>query len=211
VRGEDFVRVSLAGTPRAGVLTQASVLTATSNPTRTSPVKRGRWVLDNILGAPPPPPPPGAGDLPDDPQAMRSGSLRQRLEQHRADATCASCHQRMDPLGFGLENFDAIGAWRNRDGESPIDASGTLPGGPSFDGPDELRADLKARPEVFARCLTEKLLTYALGRGVERRERRGVDAIVRRLARHDYRFAALVLALVHSDLFQSRRPEGANP
>jgi hypothetical protein len=211
VHGEDFVRVSLAGTPRAGILTQASVLTATSNPTRTSPVKRGRWVLDNILGAPPAPPPPGAGDLSDDPQGVRSGSLRQRLERHRTDAACASCHQRMDPLGFGLENFDAIGAWRDRDGESPIDASGTLPGGQSFDSTDELRAALKARPDVFVRCLAEKLLTYALGRGVERRERRSVDAIVRRLARHDYRFSALVLALVHSDLFQTRQARGANP
>jgi len=140
---------------------------------------------------------------------VRSGSLRQRLEQHRADAACASCHQRMDPLGFGLENFDAIGAWRNHDGELPIDAAGTLPGGLSFDGPGELRSVLRARPDVFARCLTEKLLTYALGRGVERRDRRSVDAIVRRLARHDYRFSALVLALVHSDPFRSR-PEGAN-
>jgi Protein of unknown function (DUF1592)/Protein of unknown function (DUF1588)/Protein of unknown function (DUF1587)/Protein of unknown function (DUF1585)/Protein of unknown function (DUF1595) len=211
VRGTDFVRVSLAGTARAGVLTQASVLTATSNPTRTSPVKRGRWVLDNILGSPPPPPPPGAGDLPDDSRTVRSSSLRQRLERHRADLACASCHRRMDPLGFGLENFDAIGAWRNSDGESSIDASGTLPGGLSFHGPAELRAVLKAQPDVFARCFTEKLLTYALGRGIERRDRRGVQHIVRQLARNDYRFSALVLALVHSDPLQLRRPGGVNP
>jgi hypothetical protein len=203
VRGNEFVRVSLAGTPRAGVLTQGSVLVATSNPTRTSPVKRGKWILDNILGTPPPAPPPGAGDLRE--EHMQLTSLRQRLERHRSDPGCASCHEQMDPLGFGLESFDGIGAWRTRDGESDIDSSGTLPGGQSFHGPDQLRALLKSRPEPFARCLTEKLLTYALGRGIDPHERRLVDAIVRRLAQKNYRFSALVLAIVHSDAFQSHR------
>jgi hypothetical protein len=206
VQGDEFRRVSLAGTPRAGVLTQAGVLTITSNPTRTSPVKRGKWILDNILGTPPAPPPPGAGDLRDDPHGVPSGSLRQRMERHRSNPECASCHSRMDPLGFGLENFDAIGAWRDRDGTSPIDGSGTLPGGESFDGPAQLRASLKARPDDFARCLVEKLLTYALGRGVERRDRPAVNAMVRKLARQDYRFSALVLAVVQTDLFQVRKP-----
>jgi hypothetical protein len=192
-------------------LTHASVLSVTSNPTRTSPVKRGKWILDNILGAPPPPPPPGAGDLRDDPEGMPSGSLRQRLERHRANPDCASCHQRMDPLGFGLENFDAVGAWRDRDGASPIDASGTLPGGRSFDGPAQLRASLKVRPDAFARCFVEKLLTYALGRGIERRDRPAVSEIVRKLARHDYRFSALVLAVVQSDLFQAPKGGGGQP
>jgi hypothetical protein len=202
VAGDEFRRVSLAGTPRGGILTQASVLAVTSNPTRTSPVKRGKWVLDNILGAPPPPPPPGAGDLREDRQAALSGPLRQRLERHRTDPACASCHRRMDPLGFGLENFDAVGAWRSRDGAFPIDASGTLPGGTAFNGPTELRAVLKTRPNVFARCLAEKLFVYALGRGIDRHDRRVIEAIVRKLARHDYRFSALVLAIVQSDSFQ---------
>jgi hypothetical protein len=208
VHGTEFRRVSLSGTPRAGILTQASVLTVTSNPTRTSPVKRGKWILDNILGEPPPPPPPGAGDLRDDHEGVPAGSLRQRLERHRANPDCASCHHRMDPLGFGLENFDAVGAWRDRDGASLIDATGTLPGGQPFNGPAQLRASLKARPDAFARCLVEKLLTYALGRGIERRDRRAVSEIVRKIARKDYRFSALVLAVVQSDLFQERKGEG---
>jgi hypothetical protein len=207
VPGNEFRRVSLAGIARAGILTQASVLTVTSNPTRTSPVKRGKWILDNILGTPPPPPPPGAGDLGDDPEGVPSGSLRQRLEQHRANPSCASCHRRMDPLGFGLENFDAVGAWRDSDGPFPIDSSGTLPGGQSFNGPPQLRAILKARPDAFARCLTEKLLTYALGRGLERRDRRALNEIVRKLAPKGYRFSILVLAIAHSDPFQRRRGE----
>ncbi|HTU93051.1 MAG TPA: DUF1592 domain-containing protein [Gemmataceae bacterium] len=204
VHGEEFRRISLAGTPRAGVLTQASVLTVTSNPTRTSPVKRGKWILDNILGAPPPPPPPGAGDLRDDHSASLSGSLRQRLEQHRANPDCASCHRRMDPLGFGLENFDAIGTWREREGALAIDASGTLPGGVSFNGPAELRAILKGRPDAFARCFTEKLFIYALGRGLDRRDRLAVDAIVRKIAHREYRFSSLILAIVFSEPFQGR-------
>jgi Protein of unknown function (DUF1592)/Protein of unknown function (DUF1588)/Protein of unknown function (DUF1585)/Protein of unknown function (DUF1587)/Protein of unknown function (DUF1595)/Planctomycete cytochrome C len=208
VRGAEFRRVSLAGTPRGGLLTQASVLAVTSHPTRTSPVKRGKWVLETLLGAPPPPPPPGVEDLKDGDKVVLSGSLRQRMEQHRTNPSCAACHARMDPLGFGLENFDALGAWRTHDGLHPIDASGTLPGGQSFDGPAELRAVLKARRQAFARCLAEKLLTYALGRGVEPSDGRAVDAIARRLARNDYRFSALVLAVVQSEPFQTRGARG---
>jgi hypothetical protein len=204
VHGDAFRRVRLTGMSRGGMLTQAGVLTITANPTRTSPVKRGKWILENILGAPPPPPPPGAGDLRDDRPARLSGSLRQRMEQHRANPDCASCHRRMDPLGFGLENFDAVGAWRDREGELPIDASGTLPGGVSFRGPAELRAVLKNRPNAFARCFTEKMLTYALGRGLDRRDRRCVDDIVRKLTRREYRFSALILAIVFSESFQER-------
>jgi hypothetical protein len=202
IRGDKFCRVSLAGTPRGGILTQASVLAVTSNPTRTSPVKRGKWILENILGAPSPPPPPNVEDLKEDEQTVLAGSLRQRMEQHRTNPNCASCHARMDPLGFGLENFDALGAWRTHEGPHPIDASGTLPGGRSFKGPAELRAILKTRQRAFARCLTEKLLTYALGRGVDHSDRCAVDAVARQLAHNDYRFTALVLAIVHSDPFQ---------
>jgi hypothetical protein len=204
VKGEEFQRVQVPGGQRGGILTMASILTVTSNPTRTSPVKRGKWILENILNAPPPPPPPEAGELKESPEALNAGSLRQRMEQHRARAECASCHQRMDPLGFGFENFDAIGAWRSRDGSFPIDASGTLPSGESFQGPAELKKVLRGRAPAFARCLAEKMLTYALGRGLEVYDRRAVDDIVRALAEDRYRVSALVRAVVRSDPFQLR-------
>jgi hypothetical protein len=208
VKGDEFRRVSLAGTPRGGILTQAAVLAVTSNPTRTSPVKRGKWILDNILGTPPPPPPPGVEELKDDKEAVLSGTLRQRMEQHRANPNCASCHQRMDPLGFGFENFDAVGAWRTHEGKHAIDPSGTLPGGQTFKGPAELRRILKGRQDAFARCLAEKLLTYALGRGVERYDRCALDQIVKNTAGGDYRFSRLVIEIVKSDPFQKRRGKG---
>jgi mono/diheme cytochrome c family protein len=203
VQGEQFRRVQLTGKQRGGVLTQASVLTVTSNPTRTSPVKRGKYILENILGTPPPPPPPDVPELDEDKEL--TGSLRQRMEQHRAKPLCASCHQRMDPLGFGLENFDGLGAWRGKDGKFPIDASGVLPGGEKFNGPAELKAVLKEKKVDFCRCLTEKMLTYALGRGLEYYDKCVVDDIVAALAKNDYRFTALVLEIVKSEPFQKRR------
>jgi mono/diheme cytochrome c family protein len=209
VKGEEFRRVSLTGTPRGGILTQAAVLSVTSNPTRTSPVKRGKWILENILGTPPPPPPPGVEELKDDKEAVLSGSLRQRMEQHRANPNCATCHQRMDPLGFGFENFDAVGGWRTREGKHAIDPSGVLPNGQSFKGPVELRAILKTRREAFARCLAEKLLTYALGRGVERFDRCALDDIVKSAAKDDFKFSRLALDIVKSDPFQKRRGKGS--
>jgi hypothetical protein len=208
VKGDEFRKVALTGAHRAargGVLTQAAVLAVTSNPTRTSPVKRGKWVLENVLGTPPPPPPPGVEELKEGKDVELKGSLRQRMEQHRADPGCASCHRRMDPLGFGFENFDAVGAWRDRDGKHAIDPSGVLPNGQSFKGPAELKAILKGRSDAFARCLAEKMLTYALGRGVERSDRCAVDEIARNLAREQFRFSALVLQIVKSDPFQKRR------
>jgi hypothetical protein len=209
VTGPEFRKVSLKDSPRGGLLTEASVLAVTSNPTRTSPVKRGKWVLENLLGTPPPPPPANVEQLKDDkPGAELSGTLRQRMEQHRANPSCANCHERMDPLGFGLENFDAVGAWRTADGKEPIDASGVLPGGKTFKGPAELKAVLLSRKEQFARCLAEKVLTYALGRGIERADHCAVDAIARELAAGDYKFSALVLAIVHSEPFQKRLPQG---
>jgi hypothetical protein len=207
VKGDEFRRVSLKGTPRAGVLTQASVLAVTSNPTRTSPVKRGKFILDNILGTPPPPPPPDVEELKEGEELK--GTLRQRMEQHRANPSCASCHARMDPLGFGFENFDAIGAWRTHEGKHAIDASGVLPGGESFKGPAGLRAVLRGKKDLFARCLAEKLLTYALGRGVERADRCFVEEIARNLAKEEYRFSALVHEIVKSDPFQKRKGRGA--
>ncbi len=204
IRGDAFVRVSLQGGVRGGLLTQASVLTVTSNPTRTSPVKRGRWVLEQMLGTPPPPPPPDVPAL-DGAGAMTQGTLRQRMEQHRANPSCAGCHARMDPLGFAFENFNAIGAFRDKDGDSAIDASGTLPDGKTFNGPGELKTLLKGKKELFCRCLTEKMLTYALGRGLEYYDRRAVDTIDASLARNDYRFSILVTEIVRSDPFRLRR------
>jgi hypothetical protein len=211
VKGPKFRRVSLAGTPRGGVVTQASVLTVTSNPTRTSPVKRGKWILDNILGEPPPDPPPGVPQLAEDEQAVSSGSLRERLEQHRSKETCAVCHRKMDALGFAMENFDAVGAWRTRDGEFEIDPSGVLPEGQTFKGPAELKAILLTNSrESFVRCLAEKMLTYALGRGLEYYDRCAVDDIVKALAENDYKFSTLILEIVKSDPFQKRRGKGSD-
>ncbi len=205
VSGPEFRRVDLTGTPRGGVLTQGSVLTISSYATRTSPVLRGKWILDNLFNAPPPAPPPDVPNL-DEKAIGTAASMRKQLEAHRKDPTCASCHRRMDPLGFGLENFDAVGAWRTTDGKFPIDATGFLPDGDEFNGPDELRAVLTKQPEAFARCLTSKLLTYALGRGLERYDTRTVNLIAGRLPAHDYKFSALVLEIVNSLPFQSRRP-----
>lgn len=206
VSGPEFRKVSLKGTPRGGLLTQASILTLTSNPTRTSPVKRGKWVLDNLLGAPPPPPPPNVPELPE--HGELHGTLRQRLEQHRADPLCSSCHARMDPIGFGLENFNAIGGWRTRDGREPLDTTGQLTSGETFKDAVELRAILrKKKKDDFLRCLTEKMLTYALGRGLEYYDRCAVDKITSRLPRRGHKFSALVLEVVQSVPFQYRRAE----
>ncbi|PYR91664.1 MAG: hypothetical protein DMF84_16160 [Acidobacteria bacterium] len=205
VSGPEFRRVDLTGTPRGGVLTQASVLTVSSYATRTSPVLRGKWILENLLNAPPPVPPPDVPNL-DEAAVGTSASLREQLEAHRKDPTCASCHRKMDPLGFGLENFDAVGAWRTTDGKFPIDATGYLPDGDEFDGPEGLRGVLRHQPNAFARCLTSKLLTYALGRGLERYDSRTVKQIASRLPARNYRFSALVLEIVNSLPFQSRRP-----
>ncbi|HWB12379.1 MAG TPA: DUF1592 domain-containing protein [Pirellulales bacterium] len=204
VTGPEFRRVKLDDPDRGGLVTHASVLTATSNPTRTSPVKRGKWILEVLLDMPPPPPPPNAGDLKDEGQVAASGSLRQRMEQHRANPSCASCHVLMDSLGFGLENFDAVGAWRDRDGAFAIDASGELPDGSSFKGPRELKAILKQKKDEFVRCLSAKMLTYALGRGLEAYDRCAVDEISATVAQDGYKFSALIRAIVLSDPFQKR-------
>jgi hypothetical protein len=206
VTGPEFRRVDLATEQRGGILTHASVLTVSSYPTRTSPVIRGKYVLQNILGTPPPPPPPDVPAL-DEESVGNAGSLRQQLEKHRTNAICASCHNRMDVLGFGLENYDAIGRWRTMDGKFAIDAGGTLPNGKSFRTPAELRALLKDDLPDFNRSLTEKLLTYALGRGLERYDKRTVEGIARDVAASGYRFQTLVREVVRSLPFQSRRGE----
>jgi mono/diheme cytochrome c family protein len=211
VTGDEFQRVRLSDGRRGGVLTQASVLTVTSNPTRTSPVKRGKWILENLLNAPPSPPPPNVPEFKDTPEVALSAPLRVRLEQHRANPSCASCHDRMDPLGFCLENYDAVGAWRTRDGSFPIDPSGTLPGGQAVVGPADLKKVLRNRSEEFGRCLTEKLLTYALGRGPEPADKCTIDRAVAALAKDDDRLSRLVLEIVKSEPFLKRRSQRGNP
>jgi mono/diheme cytochrome c family protein len=204
VSGPQFREVDLTGTPRGGVLTQGSVLAVSSYATRTSPVLRGKWVLDNLLNAPPPEPPADVPNL-DETKIGTAASMREQLEEHRKNTICASCHRRMDPLGFGLENFDAVGAWRTMEGKFPIDASGQLPDGRRFTGPDELRTILSADRDKFARAITLKLLTYGLGRGLERYDARTVKLIASRLPKYDYKFSGLVLEIVNSLPFQSRR------
>jgi Protein of unknown function (DUF1588)/Protein of unknown function (DUF1585)/Protein of unknown function (DUF1592) len=207
VGGSNFQRVTLSPEyHRGGVLTQAAILTVSSYPTRTSPVIRGKWILDNILNAPPPPPPPNVPNL-DESAIGSTASLRQQLEQHRRNPVCAGCHARMDPLGFGLENYDAIGRWRTEDGKFAIDSSGRLPGGRTFYGPEELKQILLADKQAFTRCLTEKLLTYALGRGLEDYDAPAVQAIVSRAAEADYKFSSLIEGVVLSRPFRMRRGE----
>ncbi len=203
VNGPEFRRVALPDRRRGGVLTQASVLTVTSNPTRTSPVKRGKWILEQLLGTPPPPPPAAVEPLAEGPTTDGT-TLRQRMEQHRANPNCAVCHAKLDPLGFGLENYDPIGAWRSEDGGQPIDSSGELPDGSRFSGPEQLKDWLLARQDDFVRAFAEKLLTYALGRGLEPYDRCTVDDVVAAARADGYRFSSFVLAIVASDAFRRR-------
>jgi hypothetical protein len=205
IRGDNFVKVALLDGERGGILTQGSVLTVTSNPTRTSPVKRGRWVLEQILGQPPPPPPPNVPELPEGSQAVASGSLRQRMEQHRANPACANCHTRMDAIGFALENYNAVGAWRTKDGSFEIDPSGTLPDGSTFKGVADLKKTILAKKDLFARCMIEKMMIYALGRGLEPYDDRAVDKALASLTKNQYRFSSLVAEIVKSDPFRLRR------
>ena len=205
IKGDAFQRVAIKNPIRGGILTHASVLTVTSNPTRTSPVKRGRWVLEQILGAPPPPPPPDVPELEEDHEAITGTTLRERLEQHRDDPGCANCHAKMDPIGFAMENFDAIGKFREKDGELAIDTEGQLPDGTSFQGIVDLKQILIDRKKQFAKCLTEKMLIYALGRGLEYYDKPTVDRIVTQLEANDYKVSVLITEIVKSDPFRLRR------
>ena len=207
VADNEHQRVTLADSRRGGVLTHASVLTLTSFPTRTSPVVRGAWILENILGTPPPPPPDDIPKIEDNPQKLL-GTFRERLDQHRADPSCASCHARIDPLGFGLENYDPIGRWRSTERGAVLDSSGILPSGESFQNWTELKQILTNNPDDFIRSFTEKMLTYALGRGVETFDRPVVAGIEDTLASDDYRFHSLIREIVLSVPFQMRRSEG---
>ena len=207
IYGDRFRRVTLdPDHPRGGLLGHGGLLMVTSYPNRTSPVVRGKWLLETILGAPPPEPPPNVPGLPDRGEGGEPASVRERLERHRANPACAGCHAPMDPLGFALENFDAIGTWRaTSEAGQPIDASATMPGGAAFEGPAGLRRVLLSRGEDFAATVTEKLLAYALGRGLEYTDRPAVRRILRDAAGDDYRWSSIVLGIAKSTPFQWRR------
>lgn len=210
IDGEKFQRVELDGVQRGGVLTQGAIMTVSSYPTRTSPPVRGKWVLENLLGTPPPPPPPNVPPL-DESKAAETMTLRERLKQHRQDPSCSPCHNLMDPIGFGLESYDAVGAWRTHDGEALIDTSGVLPDGKSFQGAKDLKQVLKSQSGAFTRNVSEKLLTYALGRGLERYDQPTVDNIVAQVEANNNRFSALVMEVVQSAPFQLRTQAGVQP
>jgi hypothetical protein len=204
VYGDQFRRVPVSDPNRRGLLGHGSLLTVTSYATRTSPVLRGKWILENVLGAPPPPPPPDVPELTDNAEA-RALSMRERMEQHRRNPVCASCHAKMDPLGLALENFDAIGQWRPYYGlNRAIDAVGALPDGTPFDGPAGLARSLLERPELFVVTLTEKLLIYALGRGLEYYDAPTVRAVTHESGRDEYSFSSIVLGIIRSAPFQMR-------
>ena len=205
ISGDEFRRVVVNAEQRGGLLGQASILTVTSNPTRTSPVKRGKWILENLLASPPPPAPAGVPPLKESTRREPIElSLKERMAQHRSNPACAACHQLMDPLGFGLENYDATGVWRTNDGNADVDASGDLPDGRKFTGPKELRAILLERSDDFRRCFTEKLLTYSLGRGLEYFDDCAVRAIVDHGKSEGDRVSGYVLGIVHSTAFRQR-------
>lgn len=205
-------RVSLPeGSRRGGVMTMAGPLAVGSFPNRTSPVLRGKWVLETLLGTPPPPPPPNVPELPENREGEPPKTLRERLMTHRENPVCASCHDRIDPIGFGLENFDAIGRWRDEDAGRPIDASGQLPDGSAFEGPDALKAILMDRKDDFIRHLTEKMLGYALGRGLVLEDHCTVEAIVEKLKANGYRARVLIWEIVNSVPFQYRPPNENAP
>ena len=204
VYGNYFRRVTLKDENRWGLLGKAAVLMVTSYNSRTAPTLRGKWLLENILGTPPPPPPPNVPSLKEDKEVQQL-SMRQRMELHRTDPVCASCHTRMDPLGFALENFDAIGRWRTVNSDNtPIDVSGAMPDGTKFVGPAELRKALLNRSEQFVGTLTEKLFIYALGRGVEYYDEPAIRKIVREAAPNDYRWSSIIMGIVKSVPFQMR-------
>ena len=207
VYGNRFRKVTFAAGERAGLLSHGSVMTVTSYPNRTSPVLRGKWVLENLLGAPPPEPPPDVPTLEEENEAGEPLTMRQAMVRHREDPACSVCHAPMDPIGFSLENFDAIGRWRDTTAGVPVDASGTLPDGAAFEGPTGLRDLLLARPDDFVGTVTEKLMGYALGRAIEYHDAPTVRKIVREAAGDDYRWSSIVLGIVKSTAFQMRRSD----
>ena len=211
IYGTQFRRVPVTNDARRGLLGHGSILTVTSQPNRTSPVLRGKWILDNLLGTPPPAPPAVVPPLKENSERERPLTMREQMEEHRANPACAGCHKLMDPLGFALENFDGVGAWRTSDSRAPIDPSSELADGTRVAGPAALRQSLVARPTVFAGTMAEKMLTYALGRGLEHYDMPAVRAIVRDAGRSDYRFSSLVLGIVNSVPFQMRARASQEP
>ena len=212
VYGSHFRRVTMTDANRRGLLGQGSVLTVTSYSTRTSPTVRGKYLLTNILGTPPPPPPPNVPALKENGEnGEPPTSVRARMEAHRKNPVCAGCHARMDPLGFAFENFTAIGKWRTTDAGTPIDASGAMPDGTKFANPAQFREALLGHRDEFVRTVTERLLTYALGRGVEYYDMPAVRGILGSAAPGDYRWSSLVLGIVKSAPFQGTRPRGGVP
>jgi hypothetical protein len=201
IYGNNFRRVTFPDGTRGGLLGQASVLTVTSYPNRTSVVIRGRWLLANMLGSPPPPPPPDVPTLKEAGESGQPRALRERMEIHRKNPACASCHQRMDPLGFSLENFDAVGKWRKEADGVPVDPVATLPDGSHFDGLSGLRTLLVSHQEDFARTFSGKLLAYAIGRGIESYDLPAIRKIAREAARDDYRWSSIVMGIVESTPF----------
>ena len=207
VKGPDFRKVDLTTDQRGGILTQGAVLAVSSYPTRTSPTIRGKYVLSNVLGTPPPPPPPDVPAL-DVSKVGSDISLRKQLEAHRSNPVCASCHSKMDVLGFGLENYNAIGKWRTMDGKFPVDVGGTMPNGKSFETAAQMRTVLEGNsmPQI-TRCLTEKVMTYALGRGMQPYDNRTLSQITKTVEADGLHFQTLIYEVVHSLPFQSRRGE----
>jgi hypothetical protein len=201
VYGSHFRRVPVGDPQRRGLLGHASILTVTSQANRTSPVTRGKWILENLLGAPPPAAP---ANVPALEATEAKGTLRQRMEQHRRNPVCASCHKVMDPLGFALENFNALGQWRSQDEGHPVDAAGIMPDGSKFNGVGGLRSALLAKPEIFVETMTEKMMTYALGRGLEYYDAPAIRHVARAVKQQDNRFSELVLGIVTSTPFRMR-------
>jgi hypothetical protein len=204
VTGSRFRRVAVADPQRRGLLGHGSILAITSHPNRTSPVKRGKWILENLMGSPPPPPPPNVPIFEEKQDRARPRTMRERMEEHRRNPTCANCHRLMDPIGLAMENFDGIGGWRARDGGVRIDASTQLADGTTVNGVVELRDALLRRPEVVVRTLTENLMTYALGRALTADDMPAVRAVMREAARSNYRFSAIVTGIVTSAPFRMR-------
>jgi hypothetical protein len=204
IYGPEFRRIAIQDERRRGLLGQGSILTVTSYPNRTAPTIRGKWVLEQLLGTPPPPPPPDVPSLKDD-KTTKTLTMRERMEMHRANPACAVCHKVMDPLGFALENFDGLGRWRDTTGNAPIDASGVLPDGTQFNGPSGLREILVSQQEQFVETFTERLMTYALGRGVEYYDFPVVRKIRRDAAASDYSWSSIITGIVNSVPFQMRR------
>jgi Protein of unknown function (DUF1588)/Protein of unknown function (DUF1585)/Protein of unknown function (DUF1592) len=210
VYGSHFRRVELADENRWGLLGKASVLSVTSYPHRTSPTIRGKWLLENILGAPVPPPPPTVNTNLDEQKLVKTTSVREMLEHHRSNPGCAGCHARMDPLGFSLDNFDAIGQWRTTDGDKAVDATGVLLDGMKVNGPAALRRALLGQKEQFVKAVTAKLLMYGVGRQIESADAPAIRAIVRTAAADDYRWSSMILAVVKSPPFQMRMSRQAD-